>query len=257
MLKETSFDGVPSNAQIINAIRKYHVFKKSCLMSFYDCQGNRHNKLAFAGPYDECGRIDVFGVWKDNVTEKKSKVFIDRLMDQYEIPVHHAPDGMEDEINKFYQGRYGMFTCHDTLQRIGKVRYAEDLIEYWQRNKQDQRYTWYLAIAFVVSEKRDGWEKIEKYRKSYKESKSYQSYIRNHPNHEHDVSEILTRAKAKDFFDKKDSNKWEEDLRSKTDNLFKKVRFYQSEKAGKYAVPTELKGLTEVKEESKLRDLIS
>ena len=32
-----NYDGIPSHAQIINAIRKYHVFKKKCLMSFYDC----------------------------------------------------------------------------------------------------------------------------------------------------------------------------------------------------------------------------
>ena len=30
-----------------------------------------------------------------------------------------------------------MFTCHDTLQRIGKVRYADDLIDFWIRNKED------------------------------------------------------------------------------------------------------------------------
>jgi hypothetical protein len=51
LVKERNYEGVPSHAQIISAIRKYHVFKKSCLMSFYDCQGNRHNKYAFEGPY--------------------------------------------------------------------------------------------------------------------------------------------------------------------------------------------------------------
>jgi len=91
------------------------VFKKSCLVSFYDCQGNRHNKYAFAGPYDECGRIDVFGIWKDNVKEKKAKAYLNILTDHYDFPLHYSPKGMSDSINLFYQGKYGMFTCHDTL----------------------------------------------------------------------------------------------------------------------------------------------
>ena len=207
MQRETGYEGVPSNAQIIHVIRKFHVFKKSCLLSFYDCQGNRHNKLAFAGVADECGRIDVFHVWKDNVKEKKSKWFIDKLQDHYEIPLHQCPPGMEQEVNKFYQAKYGMFTCHDTLQRIGGVRYAEDLIDHWVRNKDEQRYTWYLAIAYYISEKRDGWKLLDKYKKDFKQSKAYLAYIRNHPNHEHDVAEILHRASAKDYFEKQDASK--------------------------------------------------
>ena len=63
-------------------------------MSFYDCQGNRHNKLAFEGPYLECGSVDVFGIWKENVNEKKSKKYIAILMDHYDFPLHDCPKGM-------------------------------------------------------------------------------------------------------------------------------------------------------------------
>ena len=107
------------------------------MISFYDCQGNRHNPRAFAGPYDECGRIDVFGIWKENVKEKKSKAFISKLMDTYDIPLHECPSSAEDSVNMFYMAKYGIFTCHDVLQRLGKVRYAEDLIGYWTRSKED------------------------------------------------------------------------------------------------------------------------
>lgn len=95
-----------------------------------------------------------------------------------------------------------MFTCHDVLQRIGQVRYAEDLIAYWQRNEDDQLYTWYLAIAFVISEKRDTLEKLENYKKDFKQSKAYNSYLKNHPNHTQEVQEILMRAECSDYFDK-------------------------------------------------------
>jgi hypothetical protein len=51
------------------------MYKKDCLLSFIDC-GTRYNKLAFEGPYGECGAVDVFGIWKDNVDEKRSINYI-------------------------------------------------------------------------------------------------------------------------------------------------------------------------------------
>ena len=57
-------------------------------MSFLDCGGNTYNKYAFEGPYLECGRIDVFKQWKDNVNEKKGKDYVAMLRDQYDVPLH-------------------------------------------------------------------------------------------------------------------------------------------------------------------------
>lgn len=79
----------------------------------------------------------MFGIWKKRVNEKKGKDIVELLMDQYDLPLHIAPLGLDDAINTFYQAKYGMFTCHDTLQRIGKVRHAEDLIDFWIRNKEE------------------------------------------------------------------------------------------------------------------------
>lgn len=201
MVADKAFEGIPSHNQIIQTIRSYHVFKKSCLMSFYDCQGNRHNKHAFEGPYLECGRIDVFGIWKKNVKEQRAKNFVELLMDQYDLPVHEAPKGMEEEINKFYMAKYGMFTCHDVLARMGKVRYPEDLINYWQRNKEDQKYTWYLAVAFVMSEKSRSWDLLKPYKKDFKEGKSFKSYLRNHPDHLSEAADMRLRVEHADYYD--------------------------------------------------------
>ena len=190
-------------------------------MSFYDCQGNRHNKIAFAGPYDECGRIDVFGIWKQSVKEKKSKDYVEALMDHYDIPVHYAPQGMESEINKFYQAKFGMFTCHDTLARIGGVRYAEDLIDYWVRNKEDQKWTWYLAIGYVLSEK--GGKKhdlLKAHKKGYRESQAFKNYLKNHPDHLYEVEDIITRQECKELFEKQDKEKLAEKIMKRTNNIF-------------------------------------
>ena len=88
-----------------------------------------------------------------------------------------------------------MFTCHDTLQRMGQVRYGEDLIDFWVKNKQDQRYTWYLAIATTISKfdyKLD-WETLKQYKKNYRESKAYLAYLKNHSNHEVDLADLMER----------------------------------------------------------------
>lgn len=60
---------------------------------------------------------------------------------------------MEEEINRFYQAKYGMFTGHDMTMRHhqGKTRFDQELIMYWNRNETDRRFTWYLAIAYVLS----------------------------------------------------------------------------------------------------------
>lgn len=259
MLRETNYEGIPSHAQIIEVIRTYHVFKKSCLVSFFDCQGNRHNKYAFAGPYDECGRIDVFGIWKKKVNEKKSKEFVELLMDQYDLPVHQAPKGLEQGLNKFYQAKYGMFTCHDTLARIGHVRYAEDLIDFWVKNKEEQRYTWYLAVAFVMSEGKNKWDALKEFKKDYTQSKAYQAYLRNHPDHIYEVEEIRTREECKELFEKQDLSALQKSIISRRDNLLKKVKFYRSDRAkGKYSVPEELQKMVSLEgDETELVDYIS
>lgn len=133
-----------------------------------------------------------------------------------------------------------MFTCHDTLARIGGVRYAEDLIDYWIRNKEEQKYTWYLAIAFVLSEKHN-FDLLKQYKKNYRESKAFKNYLKNHPDHLYEVEDIITRQECKELFEKQDKEALAQKIMKRTNNIFQKVKFYQSDKAaGKYAIPNEL-----------------
>ena len=153
------------------------------MASFLDCQGNRHNQYVFAGPYDECGRVDVFGIWKEQVNEKKAKPSVQQFRELYDIPLHDCPNAILKDVNMFYQGKYGMFTCHDTLQRMGEVRYGEDLIEHWQKSKEDRELTWNLAIVYVVTSGKAPWSVLESYKKNYRESKPYLSYVQKNSDH--------------------------------------------------------------------------
>jgi len=105
-----------------------------------------------------------------------------------------------------------MFTCHDTLARIGGVRYAEDLIDYWVKSKTEQTYTWYLSIAHSISKSstKFDWDSIKNFKKNFRQSKAYQKYLANHPNHDSDLQEMLSRVQASAFFE-------ENDIKSMTD----------------------------------------
>lgn len=67
--------GVPTHDQISKSIHEYFFFKKSCLLSFFEC-GSAYNKEAFTGPFQECGNVDVFGIWKKNVNERRAAKYI-------------------------------------------------------------------------------------------------------------------------------------------------------------------------------------
>jgi hypothetical protein len=46
-----------------------------------------YNPEVFLGPYDECGKIDIFGIWNSSVKEKAVAPLIAALMDQYDLPI--------------------------------------------------------------------------------------------------------------------------------------------------------------------------
>jgi len=142
-------DGVPTYATIAKTILQYHYFKKDCLTSSLYC-GIAYNKAAFEGPEAECGKIDSFGIWKNNVDEKKAKGFVGVFREYYEFPIFNSPEGLGKDLNTFYQSKYGMFTCHDLNHCHGAVRYENELIQYWDRKLHDRDYTWYLAIAYSI-----------------------------------------------------------------------------------------------------------
>ena len=116
-------------------------------------------------------------------------------MQHYDFPIYHAPSGLETHINTFYQAKYGMFTCHDTAlnSNIGRARYDEALIQYWQRNEQSQLDTWYLAIAYALSSSKKTLADYKDFKKNYRESKSYESYLSRHPGHLSDLQDQIMR----------------------------------------------------------------
>ena len=182
LLQDKNYEGIPGTGTINKTIHAYHSFKSHCLLSFNTC-GIRYNKAAFDGPYGECGSVDVFGIWKNSVDEKRAKKYVRFLMEHYDFPLYHSPPGLESHLNAFYQSKYGMFTCFDTKDNIGKVRYNVEFINHWQRNKVDQKFTWYLAIAYGLANSKVKLEDLKDYKKNYREGTKYQNYLIKNPEH--------------------------------------------------------------------------
>lgn len=125
------------------------------------------------GPQDECGSVDVFGIYKRNIDEKRSAPFVNILMDHFDFPIYHAPRGLEEGINTFYQAKYGMFTCHDASNHIGLTRFEPEFVQFWQRKEADRNFTWNLAVAYAISSSKITWDDLKPYKKSFRESRAF------------------------------------------------------------------------------------
>lgn len=129
----------------------------------------KYNPLVTLGPYDECGKLDVFRIWSETVNEARAKPLIVKFMDQYDLPIFVSTPRGKDAINAFFQAKYGMFTCYDSVHHIGRVEYDPELITYWERQPKKIKNTWYLAVLFALANGAMSWEDIAPYKKTFKE----------------------------------------------------------------------------------------
>ncbi len=71
------------------------------MTSFIGCS-LEYNKVVFLGPYDECGYIDIFKPWRDEVSEEKARPIIKHFMLHYELPLFHVIGNSSESINSFF-----------------------------------------------------------------------------------------------------------------------------------------------------------
>lgn len=250
LLKDKLFDGVPGSGKINKVITQYHVYKKNCLLSFLDC-GLQYNKKAFEGPYGECGAVDVFGIWKKNVEEKRAKIYVRKLMEHYDFPIYHSPPGLETHLNTFYQAKFGMFSCHDTaaVWGIGKARYDAELVNYWQRSNADKQYTWYLAIAYALGAGKVELDSLSEYRKNYRESTAYRSYLARNSQHQSSLSDMIEHVNNFDYYEKAQAKGMDDKKEERLQLLRRKVQFYLKNEDRGYKVPEEIRGFVSAESE--------
>lgn len=93
------------------------------------------------------------------------------------------PRGAERAINRFFQARYGLFTCQDSQDNYGGISVDPLLIRKWETTDAQLRRTWTLAILSALSEGDIKIEQLGQYRHTFKESKKFVKYLKSHPNH--------------------------------------------------------------------------
>ena len=90
----------------------------------------------------------------------------------------------------------------------------------------DQKFTWYLAIAYALANSKVRLEDLKDYKKNYREGSKYQSYLVKNPEHSRQLNDIIMRIKGDGYFEKLDREQVQTKKQSKIENQFKKVRFY-------------------------------
>lgn len=141
----------------IGAIEKVHratvKMKVKCEVGA-SCTG--WNKAVYEGVFDRCGPMDPFIIWKQHVREKEFDESLELFMDLFESEAFEQPFGGGPKIkqmtNKFFQAKYGMFTCHGSWVQWGTVDYDHGLIERWEKPKALKR-TWNLAMMYLLQNK--------------------------------------------------------------------------------------------------------
>ena len=96
-------------------------------------------------------------------------------------------------LNKYFQAKYGLFTCYDARMKYGMIELDAALIERYEKPSKLRR-VWSLAVMSCLYNKTLTWEEMEQYRIPYTRSKKYQKLMKQSKNH--DSSLRMLRAKA-------------------------------------------------------------
>ena len=125
-------------------------------------------------------------------------------MDQYKIDPFVVPIGAEESINRFFQSKYGLFTCQDSEDRYGSLQMDPLLIQKWEQSDKQLRKTWTLSILTAIKEGELKIETLGQFRNNFKDSKKFQKYLKTHPNHEVKLKEqkIFEQSKTNEKYKK-------------------------------------------------------
>ena len=53
------------------------------------------------------------------------------------------------------------------------------------------KHTWYMSIAYALGEKALSFDDIKPFRRSYRDTKEYRKYMRQHPNHHREMARLM------------------------------------------------------------------
>ena len=175
----------PSQDQLDGVLTDASLKKIDCVTTSAKCQGM--NRKVYSGDFDQCGKLAPFYIWKRYIDETEFDEDVKLFMDQYKIDPFVTPIGSEESINRFFQAKYGLFTCQGS--EFGSLTIDPLLIQKWEVTDKQLRKTWNLAILTAIKEGELKIETLGQYRNHFKESKKFQKYLKSHQNHEQKLLE--------------------------------------------------------------------
>lgn len=122
----------PSLDELSGVLNETTLKKLDCLPSARRCSGL--NKKVYNGEFEQCGKLAPFYLWKRFIDEKDYEEDVAMFMDQYKIDPFVYPKGAEESMNRYFQSKYGLFTCQDSQERFGEVEIDPLLIQKWEGN---------------------------------------------------------------------------------------------------------------------------
>jgi len=99
----------PSQDQIDSVLNESSLKKLDCVSTSSKCSGM--NKKVYQGEFDQCGKLAPFYIWKRTIDDSEYEEDMALFMDQYKIDPFVVPTGAEESVNRFFQSKYGLFTC--------------------------------------------------------------------------------------------------------------------------------------------------
>jgi hypothetical protein len=116
--------------------------------------------------------------WNKHIDDSKFTESQELFADMYAVPCYEVPPGHKATLflNKYYQSRYGMFTCHGSKQKYGFVPFHLGLIEQWEKPK-DAKRQWDISIMSCLVNGAITWDDLKKYKKTYRDGRAFKKYL--------------------------------------------------------------------------------
>ena len=172
----------PSQDNLARVLTETSLKKFDCVRTASRCSGM--NKKVYSGEFDQCGKLAPFFIWKRYIDDFDYEEDVQIFQDQYKIDPFVVPTGAEEAINRFFQAKYGLFTCQDSEDNYGGISIDPLLIKKWEVNERNLKRSWTLAILTALQSGDVKIETLGGYRNSFKQARKFTKYLEKHPQHE-------------------------------------------------------------------------
>lgn len=132
--------------------------------------------------------MDPFIIWNKHVKMKDYEESLNEFMELFDYATFEQPkgDGVQFEMNCYWQAKYGFFTCYDMWVKWGTVNFDSSLIEMHEKPRDLHRqwmmaclswmYNYYLKTGRLAGG--ISYKESKEYKKMYAKNNSHEASVR-------------------------------------------------------------------------------